>query len=185
MNLPWSCPSPGCHYRGLEAVHILEVGDRPHTGHMTAADLAEHGRAKREAVLVELERDTVLCEAELPVELFAGLTVSDIFQKVTNLSHLLSYSERLIVKAADGGTVTSSPVGLDPNCPTARLRIRWRNFSVPGVTTPEGFWALTRKGYETIMLADSVVMDFPGGMEVVFKHRLRNYSPDDMVPVPA
>jgi hypothetical protein len=185
VNQPWSCPSPGCHYRGLEAVHILEVGARPLTGHMTAADLAEHGRAKREAQRLELERDTVLCEAELPVELFAGLTVHDIFERVTNLFRLLSYSERLIVKAADGGTVTSSPAGLDPNCPTARLRIRWKSWAVPGATTPEGFWALTKKGYETITLAESVVFDFPGGVEVVLKHRLRNYSPNDQVPVRA
>ena len=185
MNKPWSCPSPGCHYRGLESVHILEVGDRPHVGHMTAADLVEHGRAKRAAERLELERDTVFCEAELPVELFAGLTVEDIFLKTTNLFSLLSYSERLIVKAADGNTVTSSPASLGPDCPTARLRIRWKSYAVPGATTPEGFWALTKKGIETIQMADSVLLDFPGGVEVVLKHRHRSFTPNDQVPVRA
>ena len=183
MNEPWSCPSPNCNYRGLESVHVLDVGARPLVGHMTAIDLIEASRAKREAERNELEKDTVLCEAELPVELFSGLTVSDIFEKALNLGRLLTYSERLIVKAADGSTITASPAGLSPNCPTARLRIRWQKFVLE--PTHEEFWSLTRRGYEAITSADSVVIDFPGGIEVVLKHRSRRQSAMDMVPVRA
>lgn len=183
MNEPWSCPSPGCNYRGLESVHVLDIGSRPVVGHMTALDLIEVSREKREAERKELEKDTVLCEAELPVELFSGLTVSDIFGKALNLGRLLTYSERLIVKAADGNTVVSSPASLSPNCPTARLRIRWQKFVLK--PTPEDFWSLARLGYEAIAAAESVTVDFPGGIEVVLKHRIRKHSALDMVPVRA
>ena len=182
MNEPWSCPSPGCPYKGLEAVHVLSIMSRCPPGHISSSELSRLAFEARERRRLERERDTIVCQAEIPVDLFSGLAVSDIFDKVMNLASLLTYSERLVVQDSAGNQVTSSPAALKPHCPTALLTVRWPKVALD--LNPESFWALVRRRYDAVLMANEVKLDFPGGREVVLKDRHRLASPNDFVPVP-
>jgi hypothetical protein len=119
--------------------------------------------------------------ADIPVSYFVGMTVKEIWEPVYGLTHLLTYAESIEVR--DGvGLIIQSPRPLVPQ-ECAVLTMRWDMPDAPA--TSDQFWAFIRNGVNALQLAELVWMNFPGWNEVIMKDRLRAYTPDDFVPVPA
>lgn len=173
------CPSPGCKYQGVMAIHTLDVMSKKPTNHMTAAEMSLAIETARRAAREQFERETTVLQAEVPVVLFEGMTVADIQKRVFHrLANLVTHSERMVVQRHDGTPVVRSPLGVVPQVPTAMLTIRWYDPSVPDAIR---FWELVRS-WEAIQKAIEVRLDFPGA-QVVLKDRRCPSTNGSFVPV--
>jgi hypothetical protein len=177
-----TCPSPGCKYAGVMAIHILNVSTCTPKGHMTSGEMIQTVADTEAAEKVKRERDSIILEADIPVSLFTGMPVSRIFRLIfEKLNNLLTYSERLGVRRGDGTILVHSPYSAMPSIPTAIFTMRWP--SAVQMKDELAFWTLINSR-KSIQQAEEIRMIFPNHVEVVLKDRVRRMTDDKFVPVP-